>query len=90
MFVSKMRFMFVLLAASVLTVGLGAGVAAADPVHVVVQTPFFSRAEFRQDDGYFRTGNGQYYHYDRDRDGWHHGRNHREGLRFDRRHGGRR
>jgi hypothetical protein len=67
--------------------GAGAGVAAADPV-IVVDSPFFyPRAEFRFDDeGYYRTPTGRYYHYDHDRDGWHWGRNHREGMRYERRH----
>ena len=57
------------------------GVAAADEVRVVFPVPFFfPQADFKYDDGY-------YYHYDRDRNGWHYGRNHRHGLRYERRHG---
>jgi hypothetical protein len=72
---------------------VGARVAAADPPSVVVEAPFFyPRAEFRyDDDGYYRTRDGHFYHYDRDRDGWHWGRTHREGMRYeDRHHHGRR
>jgi hypothetical protein len=91
MFASKFRVVSAALALSFLPVGLGAAVAHADGVRVIVPTPFFPRADFRfDDDGYYRTHEGHYYHYDRDRDGWHYGRNHEEGSRFERRHGDRR
>ena len=82
------------IAAAALSLSLatvGAGVAAADP-EIIVHAPFFyPRADFRyDDDGYYRTHEGHYYHYDRDRDGWHWGRNHREGMRYEERHHGRR
>jgi hypothetical protein len=63
----------------------GTSYAAAAGVEVIVPAPFYPRAEFNYEGGYYRTGDGHYYHYDRDREGWHHGRNHREGLRFDHR-----
>ena len=68
---------------SLATVNLG--VASADPPRVIVETPlFYPRADFRFDnDGYYRTHEGHYYHYDKDRDGWHYGRNHEEGVRFE-------
>jgi hypothetical protein len=88
MFISKLRIVSTVLALSI--VPLAAGLAAADEVHVVVPAPFFiPQAEFRYEDGYYRTHEGHYYHYDRDRDGWHYGRDHREGVRWERRHEGR-
>jgi hypothetical protein len=78
MFVPKMRVLFSAMVLSVLIVGAGPARAA-----VEVYLPFYPRAEFRHEHGYYRTHDGRYYHYDRDTDGWHHGRNHREGLRRD-------
>jgi hypothetical protein len=67
--------------------GFGTGVAMADPPRVVVEAPFFiPEADFRHEDGYYRTNDGRYYHYDRERSGWHYGRNHAEGVRFEHRH----
>lgn len=79
-----MRVMCGVLALSIFSVGM----AAADRVRVDVPAPFFfPHADFRLDDGgYYRTGEGRYYHYDHDRDGWHYGRNHREGTRYEERH----
>lgn len=73
------------LSLSLATVGVGVVSADAD---LVVDPPFFfPRAEFRYyDDGYYRTHDGHFYHYDRDRDGWHWGRNHREGMRYEESH----
>ena len=66
------------------------GIAAADHVRVFVPAPFFfPQVDFNYDDGYYRTREGHFYHYDRDRDGWHYCRNHRDGMRYERRHGGR-
>lgn len=31
--------------------------------------------------GYYRTSEGHYYYYDKGRNGWHYGRNYKEGLR---------
>jgi hypothetical protein len=81
----------VYLASAVLSLTLpsfGVGLAMADPPGVVVEVPFFyPTGAFRyDDDGYYRTHDGRYYHYDRDRDGWHWGKNHREGLRYERSH----
>ena len=42
--------------------------------------------EFPYADGYYRTHEGRYYHYDRGRHGWHYGRNHEEGLRYEHEH----
>ena len=79
--------LLVLLAASVVGVGALNGVAQADGVRVVVPLPmFYPTPQFRYDNGYYRTNEGHYYHYDRDRDGWHYGRNHGEGERYERRH----
>ncbi len=68
------------------------GVAAADRVVVEVPAPpvFVPRADFQfEDGGYYRTHDGHYWHYDHDRDGWHHGRSHREAVRDEERHHGR-
>jgi hypothetical protein len=86
MLVTKARVASAALALFILSAG--AGIAAADGVHVVVPAPFFfPQADFHYDDGYYRTNEGHYYHYDRDRDGWHYGRNHAEGQRYEKRHG---
>jgi len=95
MSMSLVRIGFTALALSVASVGAFPGEAAADGVQVVVPSPFFyPRAEFQYGDGYYRAGRGRYYHYDRDRDGWHYGRTHRWGLRYEKEHrhgnGGRR
>ena len=91
MFDSKMRIVLTVMALSILPVGVGAGVATAREAHVFVPIPiFFPQADFRYDDGYYRYHTGHYYHYDRDRDGWHYGRNHDEGMRYEKRHGGHR
>lgn len=75
----------VLIAFVAFGLALGAGVARAD--RVVVEPPvFFPAPEFHFDNGYYRTNEGHYYHYDHDRDGWHYGRNHREGVRYEERH----
>ena len=89
MFASKLRLVFTMLALSILPAGVGIGVAAAEGARVVVVAPpiFFPHADFNYDGGYFRTREGHYYHYDRDRDGWHYGRNHDEGVRYERGHG---
>lgn len=51
---------------------------------VVIEPPIFvPEADFHHEDGYYRTHDGHYYHYDRDRSGWHYGRNHEEGVRFE-------
>ena len=83
---SKLRVVAAALALSILP----AGIAVADEVHVVVPPFFVPQPEFRFDDGYYRTHEGHYYHYDRDRDGWHYGRNHEEGVRYEKKHGGKR
>jgi hypothetical protein len=63
------------------------GVAAADGPRVIIEPRvFLPEAEFPVNDGYYRTNDGYYYHYDRDRHGWHYGRNHEEGLRYEREH----
>ncbi len=65
--------------------GGGSAAAAAAEVQVVVDPPvFFPRDDFPYEGGYYRTREGHYYHYDRDRGGWHYGRNHEEGLRYER------
>ena len=64
----------------------GAGVAAADRVVVGPPPVFIPEAEFQHDNGYYRTNDGRYYHYDKDRSGWHYGRNHEEGVRYERKH----
>ena len=86
MFVSKLRLISTVVALSILPV-LG-GIAVADEVRVEVPGPpiFFPRAEFKYDNGYYRTHEGHYYHYDTDRDGWHYGRDHRAGQRWERDH----
>jgi hypothetical protein len=84
MIVSKMRIAF---GAAALSVTLGFG-ALADHVRVQVVEPraFIAGPEFNYDGGYYRTREGHYYHYDKDRSGWHYGRNHDEGDRWERRH----
>lgn len=63
----------------------GAGIARAD--RVVIEPPIFvPEVDFHHDDGYYRTNGGHYYHYDRDRNGWHYGRNHEEGVRYEHEH----
>ncbi|MBF0493433.1 MAG: hypothetical protein HQM15_11725 [Deltaproteobacteria bacterium] len=42
---------------------------------------FYPEPEFRYDQGYYRTRDNHYYHYDEDRRGWHYGRSHKEGLK---------
>jgi hypothetical protein len=60
----------------------GAGRAAAD--RVVIEPPIFvPEVEFHHEDGYYRTHDGHYYHYDHERNGWHYGRNHEEGVRYE-------
>ena len=60
-------------------------IAMADGPRVVVEPPIFvPQDNFAYDNGYYRTDDGRYYHYDRDRRGWHYGRNHEEGLRYER------
>ena len=76
---------------SVSLLGFGAGKAAADGPRVIIEPPppltlYYPHAEFNFENGYYRTNEGHYYHYDRDRDGWHYGRNHREGVRYERAH----
>lgn len=84
MSVSKMRLAFTVAALGV-TLGLGAHAGA---VIVRSQPPvFIAGPEFDYDGGYYRTREGHYYHYDRDRNGWHYGRNHRDSDRRERRHG---
>jgi hypothetical protein len=63
-------------------VTLAPGVALAQ--RVVIEPPVFvPEVEFHHEDGYYRTHEGHYYHYDRDRSGWHYGRNHEEGVRYE-------
>lgn len=67
--------------------GLGAGTAAAGGPRVIIEPPvFYPQADFTFEGGYYRTNEGRYYHYDRDRAGWHYGRHHRDGLRYERDH----
>lgn len=70
--------------------GLGAGLARADRprVNIEVGPPpiFYPEERFPYNGGYYTTPDGNYYHYDRDRHGWHYGRNHVEGLRWEHRH----
>lgn len=47
---------------------------------------FIPHSSFRFEDGYYRTNRGHNYHYDRDREGWHYGRDHREGMRWEEKH----
>jgi hypothetical protein len=81
-----MRVAFVAVLLS--SLGLGAGLARADRPRVNVEiTPpgFYPETQFPYNGGYYTTPDGYYYHYDRDRHGWHYGRNHIEGLRWERR-----
>ena len=63
----------------------GAGTARADHDRDEPEV-FVPHAKFRFEDGYYRTNRGHYYHYDRDREGWHYGRDHREGVRWEGKH----
>ena len=75
------------LALTLSLLAFGTGVALADPPRVIIEPPFFvPEADFRHDNGYYRTSEGHYYHYDRDRSGWHYGRNHEEGVRYEHEH----
>ena len=57
---------------------------AASAQRVVIEPPVFvPEAEFHHEDGYYRTHDGHYYHYDHERSGWHYGRNHEEGVRYE-------
>ena len=47
---------------------------------------FVPTPQFEYSAGYYRTHGGHYYHYDKDRDGWHYGRDHAEGQRYEERH----
>jgi hypothetical protein len=68
-------------------VAFGVGTASAEGAPVVIEPPiFFPQSEFPYERGYYRTDEGNYYHYDRDRSGWHYGRNHEEGLRYEHEH----
>jgi hypothetical protein len=82
---TRIAAVVVILAMTVL--GFGAGRAEADGARVIIEPPvFYPHAEFPFENGYYRTNEGHYYHYDRDRAGWHYGRNHREGVRYERGH----
>ncbi len=86
MFISKKSIVSSVLAFSAVSM-LAMGAASADRVKVIVPPPvFLPQAEFRFDNGYYRTNEGHYYHYDADRSGWHYGRNHEEGVRYEHRH----
>jgi hypothetical protein len=71
-----------------LVLALGGTAYARKPhVQIVVDPPVFvPTVGFEYGNGYYRTHDGHYYHYDRDRDGWHYGRDHRAGERWERRH----
>lgn len=77
---------FAVLAFSIGLVGAGTGLAFADHDRDGEPEIFLPHATFKFDDGYYRTRQGHYYHYDRDRDGWHYGRDHREGMRWEKKH----
>jgi hypothetical protein len=84
---SRNRIAAFVMVLAVSLLGVGAGTAAADGTRVVVEPPiFYPHADFPFENGYYRTNEGHYYHYDRDRAGWHYGRNHREGVRYERDH----
>lgn len=75
---------------SLFAVDTRGGSSAAAQVRVVVDPPIFvPRDDFRYEDGYYRTHDGHFYHYDRERNGWHYGRNHEEGVRYEHDHHGR-
>jgi hypothetical protein len=77
----------IVLAVLVSLLGVGAGVAEAEGTRVIIEPPvFYPSADFHYGDGYYRTNDGHYYHYDKDRDGWHYGRNHREGMHYEEHH----
>jgi hypothetical protein len=61
-------------------------IAAADRVVIEEPRVFIPEVEFEREHGYYRTHEGHYYHYDKDRGGWHYGRNHEEGVRYERAH----
>ena len=72
------------LGASLLTFG---SAAVADGPRVIIEPPVFvPQSDFAYENGYYRTREGHYYHYDNDRRGWHYGRNHDEGIRYEREH----
>jgi hypothetical protein len=72
------------LGVSLITFG---SVAVADGPRVVIEPPIFvPQSDFAYENGYYRTNEGHYYHYDHDRRGWHYGRNHEEGIRYEHEH----
>ncbi len=80
---TRARIHAIALGVALSLLALGGGVAWAD--RVVIEPPVFvPEAEFHHENGYYRTHEGHYYHYDSDRNGWHYGRNHDEGVRFER------
>jgi hypothetical protein len=83
---SRMRIGVATLALAGSLAVFGAGLASAD--RVVIEPPriFVPEAEFEYGHGYYRTHEGHYYHYDKDRSGWHYGRTHAEGVRWEREH----
>jgi hypothetical protein len=84
---TRTRIAAVAMVLAVTVLGFGAGRAEADGARVIIEPPvFYTHAEFPFENGYYRTHEGHYYHYDRDRAGWHYGRNHREGVRYEREH----
>jgi len=87
---SRTRIRTILLSLILSVLGLGVGVARADGPRVVIEPPIFlPQTDFPYENGYYRTNEGHYYHYDRDRNGWHYGRNHEEGIRYEHEHEGR-
>lgn len=70
-------------AAGALLLGVSAP-ASAEPPRIVIEPPvFLPQTDFPYENGYYRTNEGHYYHYDHDRRGWHYGRNHDEGMRYE-------
>lgn len=84
---SLLRTGLIAVAVSVGSLGAFSGIAEADGIRVVLPAPFFVPGpQFNYQGGYYRTREGHYYHRDSDRDGWHYGRNHRDGERWESRH----
>ena len=71
---TRTRIAAVAMVLAVTVRGFGAGRAEADGARVIIEpSVFYPHTEFPFENGYYRTNEGHYYHYDRDRAGWHYG-----------------
>ncbi len=76
-----MNIKYKIVLGSLLALGmLGSPVYAGTSVSIGVGEPplVYPESDFRYEQGYYRTNNGHYYHYDKDQRAWNYGRNHQE------------